>query len=596
MANPLLSDRDVEFQLHEVLDVSSLARLPRFADHGRETFDAWLEVCRRFARQVLLPTYRPMDEQPPRLEEGRVRVHPRLHEVWPRLRELGVIAAARPAAVGGQQLPLAVATAGGLYLMAANLSAYGLAGLTTGAAHLLEAFGSEPLKERWLAPLYEGTFTGTMALTEPQAGSSLADVSVRATPVGDHFRLSGSKIFISGGDHDLGGNVVHMVLARVDGAPPGVKGVSLFLVPRERPAGAGWEANDVRVSGLIHKVGWRGLPSVVLSLGEAGDCRGWLVGERERGLAQMFQMMNEARLMVGANGVATAAVAFQESLAYARERTQGRPLASRDPLQPQVPLVEHADVRRMLLRQKAIVEGGTALVLHAAWLADRAAHDPGEAERRRAGMLLDLLTPVAKSFPAERGFESNALAVQIHGGYGYSSEYPVEAWLRDQKLNTIHEGTSGVQGLDLLGRKVVAHGGAALRALLGEVEATCARAGRAGVDPAWIDAVRDAGAEIAALTAHLGGLGLAGDAEGMLLHSADYLELFSTWVVAWRWLDQAAAAREGQGAGRGSPGFYEGKLLAAQYWIRTELPRIAPLAALCREGEDSYRRIPDASF
>jgi len=312
----------------------------------------------------------------------------------------------------------------------------------------------------------------------------------------------------------------------------------------------------------------------------------------------MFQMMNEARLMIGANGVATAAVAFQESLAYARERPQGRPLATRDPLQPQVPIVEHADVRRMLLRQKAIVEGGTALVLHAAWLADRAAHATEEAERRRAGMVLDLLTPVAKSFPAERGFESNALAVQIHGGYGYSSEYPVEAWLRDQKLNTIHEGTSGVQGLDLLGRKVVSHGGAALRALLEDVEGTCARAARAGVDPAWIAAVRDAGAEIAGLTMHLGGLGLAGDAEGMLLHSADYLALFSTWVVAWRWLEQAAAAREGLAAGSSAPDldFYEGKLLAAQYWIRSELPLVAPVAALCREGEDSYRSIRDASF
>jgi butyryl-CoA dehydrogenase len=537
-----------------------------------------------------------MDEQAPRLEEGRVRLHPRMHEVWPRLRELGVIAAARPFAVGGQQLPLTVATAGGLYLMAGNLSAYGLAGLTAGAAHLLEAFGSEPLKERWLAPMYEGTFTGTMALTEPQAGSSLADVAVRATPAGDHFLLAGSKIFISGGDHDLGGNVVHMVLARIDGAPPGIKGVSLFLVPRDRPAGAGWEGNDVRVSGLIHKIGWRGLPSVVLSLGESADCRGWLVGEPNRGIAMMFQMMNEARLMIGANGVATAAVAYQESLAYARERPQGRPLASKDPRDPQVPIVGHADVRRMLLRQKAIVEGGTALVLHAAWLADQAAHAPEEAERRRAGLLLDLLTPVAKSFPAERGFESNALAVQIHGGYGYSSEYPVEAWLRDQKLNTIHEGTSGVQGLDLLGRKVVAQGGGALRELLADVERTCARAEAAGVDPGWIAAVRDAGAEIAGLTMHLGSLGLAGDPEAMLLHSADYLDLFSAWVVAVRWLDQAAAAREGLAAARGSPAFYEGKLLAAQYWIRTELPLVAPLAALCREGEDSYRRIRDDSF
>src|SRR5512137_471894 len=430
-----------------------------------------------------------------------------------------------------------------------------------------------------------------MALTEPQAGSSLADVAVRATPAADHFLLSGSKIFISGGDHDLGGNVVHMVLARVDGAPPGVKGVRLFLVPRERPAGAGWEANDVRVSGLIHKIGWRGLPSVALSLGEAGDCRGWLVGERERGLAQMFQMMNEARLMIGANGVATAAVAFQESLAYARERPQGRPLASRDPLQPQVPIVEHADVRRMLLRQKAIVEGGLALVLQAALQSDLAAHAPTPEARHRARLLLDLLTPVAKSFPAERGFESNALALQIHGGYGYSSEYLPEAWMRDQKLNSIHEGTTGIQGLDLLGRKVVAEGGAAFAILGEEIEGACARAAAAGVDPAWIEGLRRATASVGSLTLELAGRGLSGDPEGMLLHSSDYLELFSTLVVSWTWMLQAAAAREGLASGRWPADLLEGKLAAAAYWLRFELPRIAPLVDACRDGEDSYARV-----
>ncbi len=591
MPNPLLDDRGLDFVLHDVLDAGSLARLPHFADHGRETFDAWIDVCRRFARDVLYPAYRPLDEAPPVLRDGEVHVHPELREIWPRMAGLGVISAARPFEAGGQQLPATVALAANLYLMAGNCAAYGYAGLTSGAAHLVEAFGSSALRERWLAPMHEGRTAGTMALTETQAGSSLSDVRTRATPSGDHFLLSGSKIFISGGDQDLTENVVHMVLARVDGAPPGTKGVSLFLVPKLRPAqGGGLEPNDVRVPGLIHKIGWRGLPSVILALGEAGDCRGWLLGEPGRGLAHMFQMMNEARIMVGGNGVATASVAYLESLAYARERPQGRPLQDRDPLSPQVPIIEHADVRRMLLRQKAIVEGGLALVLQAARQSDLAAHAVTPDERRRARLLLDLLTPVAKTFPAERGFESTALAMQIHGGYGYSSEYPTEAWLRDQKLNSIHEGTTGVQGLDLLGRKVMAEGGAGLAVLGEEIEAACARADRAGVEPAWTAALRAARDDVGALTLELAGRGMGGDPEAMLLHSADYLELFSTVVVGWLWMLQAAVAREGLAAGRGASDLLQGKLSAAGYWLRYELPRIGPLVAACRAGEDSYGR------
>ena len=592
MPNPLVDDRLVDFLLRDVLDVPGLARLPAFADHSPETFDAYLALCRRFAREVLWPSYPAVDREPPVLAGGRVRVHPRLREIWPRLVELGVLTASRPPEAGGQGLPHAVAVAAHLYLMAGNLSAYALAGLTSGAARLVEAFGDAALRARWLAPMLDGRFTGTMALTEPQAGSSLADVAARAAPRNGHFLLSGSKIFISGGDHDLAENVVHLLLARIDGAPPGTRGVSLFLVPRLRPApGGGWEENDVAVTGLIHKIGWRGLPSVALALGERGDCRGWLVGEPHRGLACMFQMMNEARLMVGAHGAATASVAYQESLAYARERLQGRPASSRDPARPPVPIVEHADVRRMLLRQKAIVGGSVALVLRAARLADLAAHAGTGAERERARLLLDLLTPVAKSFPAERGFESTALALQVHGGYGYSSEYLPEAWLRDQKLNSIHEGTTGIQGLDLLGRKAVAGGGAALRALGEEVEAARARAAAAGVDAAWGEAVGEAAARVGGLTMELARRGLDGDVEGMLLHSADYLELFSTLCVAWAWLEQAAAAREALASGRGDPDFLEGTLAAARYWIRGELPGIGPLVERCRAGEDSYGRV-----
>jgi butyryl-CoA dehydrogenase len=349
--------------------------------------------------------------------------------------------------------------------------------------------------------------------------------------------------------------------------------------------------NDVRVTGLIHKIGWKALPSLALAFGEEGDCRGWLVGEAHHGLSHMFQMMNEARLMVGCNGVATASVAWHESLAYALSRPQGRPAASRDPTRPQVPIVEHADVRRMLLRQKAIVEGGLSLLLTAAFQADLAAHAEDPGERARAQRLLDLLTPVAKSYPAEAGFESNALALQIHGGYGYSSEYLPEAWLRDQKLNSIHEGTTGIQGLDLLGRRAMAGEGEGIRLLLAEIARAAERARRAGVDPDWAAAVERAGQRMAELTLHLGGLGAGGDVEGMLLHSADYLQALSLLAVGWQWLRQAAVASEGLRRDPARGDFYRGKLCAAQYFLETDLPDVERLAALCRSGEDSYRRM-----
>jgi len=310
----------------------------------------------------------------------------------------------------------------------------------------------------------------------------------------------------------------------------------------------------------------------------------------------MFQMMNDARIMVGLNGAATASVAYHESLAYARARTQGRPFSAKDPARPQVPIIEHADVRRMLLRQKAIVEGSLALVAFTAMQSDLARHATSPEERHRAALVLDMLTPITKSFPAEWGFESNALAVQIHGGYGYSSEQLAEAWLRDQKLNTIHEGTTGIHGLDLLGRRIVAEGGEPVRLLMEETGKTIARAERAGVDPAWGAALRDGIGSLADVTARLGSLGMQGDVEAMMRHSTDFLTLSSIAVVAWLWLWQAAIAKEALGRGAPDRDFYEGKLCTAQYWITTELPRVTQLADLCRSGEDSYARMRDAWF
>ena len=598
MANPLISDRDVDFLLYEVFDAPSLCALPAFADHGCATFDLVLQNSRRFAREVLFPTYKAMDAEPPRLENGRIVLHPLWQKIYPQLVALDVIAASRPYASGGQQLPLLVTTLASTYLMAGNLNAAGLVGLTAGAAHLIEEFGSEALKRDFMARMYRGEWTGTMALTEPQAGSSLADLKTRATPTSDgHYRIKGSKIFISAGDHSLTDNIVHMTLARIDGAPAGIKGISLFAVPARRWQGDTLVDNDVAVAGMIHKIGWRGGPSLALEFGERDDCHGWLVGEPGRGLSCMFQMMNEARIMVGANGVSTASVAYHQAVIYARERLQGRPASVKaDANRPPVPIIEHADVRRMLLRQKAIVEGGLALLSVTALQRDLNTHADDAQQRHRAGLLLDLLTPITKTFPAEKGFEANALSLQVHGGYGYSSEFLPEAWLRDQKLNSIHEGTTGIQGLDLLGRKVVAEGGAALSILAEEFEKTIARARSAGVFPTAGDRLRQSIAQVGELTLQLAQKGLAGDVEGMLLHSADYLELMSILVVSWLWLQQATVATEQLARGSSDGDFYQGKLCTAQYWLATELPRVGHLIDLCRSGEDSYARMQPAWF
>src|SRR5438552_4346637 len=589
MANPLISDRDVSFQLYEVHGALDLCELPYFADHGRETFDPFLAAARKLAREVLFPAYRPMDQEPPRLVDGRVHVHPAMREIWPRLVELGLTCATRPTGVGGHQMPAIVAQMAASYLMAGNAAAMGYLGLTAGAGHLIEEFGDEWLRRTFLPLMYGGTWTGTMALTEPHAGSSLADVRTRARPTpGGHYLLDGNKVFISGGDQDFTENVVHLALARIEGAPAGVKGISLFAVPRLRPDRSGLVDNDCHSAGVFHKLGWRGLPSIALNFGERGDCRGWLVGSPHQGLAHMFQMMNSARLMVGMNGLTTAYVAYQEALEYARTRLQGRPLSARDPREPQVPIIQHADVRRMLLRQKAIVEGAFSLLAACARLADLAAHAESEIDRSRCATLLDLLTPVAKTFPAERGFESNVLAVQVHGGYGYTSELLPESWMRDQKLNSLHEGTSGIQALDLLGRKILGSGGASLRALAAQLLADCERP---EVDPQQAAQLQQALATIGETTMHIGSLG---DRDAMMRHSSDYMELFSIAAVAWQWLLQAAAAREGLRRDPASSDFYRGKLAAASYWFATEVPRIDQLCALCRSPDDSYATIrPD---
>ncbi len=599
--NPLLDDDNARFTLQSMVDIDRLLSLPYFQDHNRDTLELYLNSARRLARTQLFPAYKPMDEAPPELTDGKLPLHPLMHQLYPQLVELGLIAATRPFEVGGQQLPQVISALAGCYLMAGNLNITALLGLTTGAARLIESFGEAPVKEAFMDKMYSGEWTGTMALTEPQAGSSLTDVQSKAVPAeAGHYRIRGSKVFISGGDHDLTENIVHLALARIEGAPEGIKGVSLFAIPKRRYegglSGGALVDNDVVTAGVFHKVGWRGLPSIALNYGERDDCWGWLVGPPHRGIICMFQMMNEARLMVGANAVATSAVAYHEAVEYARGRPQGRKLGDRDPSAPQIPIIEHADVRRMLLRQRAIVDGGMALVLKAAYLADLAEHSDNEEERKNSGLLLDLLIPIVKTFPAEYGFESNALAVQIHGGYGYTSEYLPESWMRDQKLNTIHEGTTCMHSMDLLGRKAMAQGGAPLMLFAQEVQATLTRAREVGLPEAWCERVETVLTDTGALTQHLGMMGLSQDLEGMMLHSVDYLTLTSILGAGWLLLEQAQQAKRALDEGKGPEAVLQAKLHTAQYWIMTEVARAPALIELIKSGEDSYLKMKPQWF
>ena len=598
MTTPFVNRRDLAFQLFEALDVEALTARPRFADHSRDTFLSALDAALAIATEKFAPHNRAADEHEPTLEGGRVRLLPAVKEALDAYVEAGFLSAARDYQVGGMQLPCTVSRACQAVFSAANAATTSYVSLTAANANLLAAFGTEAQKRRWLPHLLSGRFFGTMALNEPQAGSSLADLRTTATPLPDGtWSITGTKTFISAGDHDLSENIVHLVLARIQGAPAGVKGISLFLVPKIRVGDDGrlGEPNDVALAGLFHKMGWRGTTSTQLAFGENGRCVGELVGPPHQGLACMFHMMNEARIGVGLAAVMLGTAGYLQARDYARERPQGRPPGSRDPASPQVPIVRHADVRRMLLAAKAYVEGGLALCLQAARLVDEQETGATPEARADAAALLDLLTPVVKAWPAQFCLEASSLAIQVHGGYGYTREYPVEQLYRDNRLNPIHEGTNGIQGLDLLGRKVHAGGGRSLE-LLGS--AIARDAGAAAGDPVrgpLAEALTGAFARLRATTRRLAEA-QARDPELGLAHSSAYLEAFGHVVVAWTWLRQAGAAARGLASAAGDErDFYEGKLAACRWFYRWELPRAVTLLGIldtldttCLEARPSW--------
>jgi butyryl-CoA dehydrogenase len=573
-SSTILSRRDLDFLLHEWLQVETLIKRPRYAEHSRETFDAVLDLAEEIATEHFAPHNRTADENEPRLVDGKVVLIPEVAAALRVFTEAGLMAGEFDEAYGGMQLPHTVGQAVFAWFKAANVGTSSYPFLTMANARLLLTHGSEQQKQTYVRPMVEGRWFGTMALSEPQAGSSLADITTRAEPQDDGtYRLTGNKMWISAGDHELTENIVHLVLAKIPGGPPGVKGISLFVVPKflVDEDGSLGERNDVVLAGLNHKMGYRGTTNTLLNFGEGvhtpggrAGAVGYLVGEPHRGLSYMFHMMNEARIGVGMGATVLGYTGFLHALEYAKTRTQGRPAAAKDPQSPPVRIIEHPDVRRMLLAAKSYAEGGLALGLYCARLVDEEQTAEDDADRARAHLLLDTLTPIAKAWPSQWGPVADDLAIQVHGGYGYTRDYPVEQFYRDNRLNPIHEGTNGIQALDLLGRKVVAQGGAGLRLLVEAIGATTARA--AGTDWSAFAADLDAAvARLASVTATLWG---TGDPELALANASAYLEAAGHVVVAWLWLEQALAT------GTATSDFHEGKRAAARYFHRWELPKV----------------------
>jgi len=576
MSETLLSSRNLAFELYEVLDAETLTRRERFSEHSRETFDAAITTARTIAEKFFAPHNRKNDEYEPRYENGEAVLIPEVKPAVDAFLEAGFLNAARNFEAGGMQLPTLLSQACFAHFQSANAASTSYPFLTMGAANLIENFGSEEQKQRFLQPMIEGRFFGTMALTEPHAGSSLSDIRTRAEPAEDGtYRLRGNKIFISGGDHPLSENIVHLVLAKLPDAPPGVKGISLFIVPKflVNDDGSLGDRNDVLLAGLFHKMGWRGTTSTALNFGDNGQCVGYLIGKPHQGLSYMFQMMNEARIGVGMGAVMLGYAGYLYSLEYARERPQGRLPDSKNPESAPVSIIQHADVRRMLLMQKAYVEGSFDLGLYAARLFDDTQTGETEEQRKLAHELLDLLTPIVKSWPSEFCLKANELAIQILGGHGYTREYPVEQYYRDNRLNPIHEGTHGIQSLDLLGRKLAQNGGAGLKQLIRLIADTCERAqAHESLDPLR-QPLEHLVARLQSVTLELLTDMAQGKVTATLANSALYLKAFGHTVIGWRWLEQATRAQEGLNKGNAADAdFYRGKLQAARYFLTWEVP------------------------
>ena len=612
----------LDFLLYQWLDVPALAQRARFTDHSRETFDAVLDTCERIAREKYAPFNRLVDVQEPQFDGERVILPQATQDAAQAYAASGMLSAAQDYAHGGMQLPYTMEAAANSFFACASVS-IGAGLLTTGNANLLMVHGTAQQQAAFARHEFSGRFSGTMCLSEPQAGSSLSDVLTRALPdgpdfaadpLGPRYRLKGNKMWISAGDHELTDNIIHLVLAKIPGPDgklvAGTRGISLFIVPKKMVDAQGQltgERNDVALAGLNHKLGWRGTTNCLLNFGEGkyplrphadgpfaagAGAIGYLVGQPGEGLRCMFHMMNEARIGVGIAATMLGLAGYYASLDYARNRAQGRPIGSsgKDAAAPQVRIIEHADVKRMLLAQKAYGEGALALALYCARLVDEQRTGP-EADADEARLLLEVLTPIAKSWPSEWCLEANSLAIQVLGGYGYTRDFPVEQYWRDNRLNMIHEGTHGIQAADLLGRKVLMEDGRGLR-LLGE--RMLATAGRAAGQPELAPFAGGLQQALKSLGAATQAAWASGQAKQALANAVPYMQAFGHTVLAWIWLDVALTALAHDS--EQTLAQTQGKLRATSYFYRYELPKIGAWLAVVSAGDQTCAEMPEAAF
>ncbi|MEJ5988927.1 acyl-CoA dehydrogenase [Ramlibacter sp. PS3R-8] len=610
----------VDFLLYDWLKADRLNERARFADHSRETFDAVLDICERIAREKYAPFNRLVDTEEPRFDGEKVILPKATHDAHDAYVASGMLSAAQDYEEGGMQLPYTIEAAAGTFFATASVSIGGGL-LTKGNANLLMVHGTGLQKEVFARNEFAGRFSGTMALSEPQAGSSLSDITTRAIPdgadfegdpLGARYRLRGNKMWISAGEHELSENIVHLVLAKIPGPDgkliPGTRGISLFIVPKMMVGADGQltgERNDVALAGLNHKLGWRGTTNTLLNFGEGrypvrvnqgggldgrgAGAIGYLVGKPHEGLRCMFHMMNEARIGIGLAATALGLAGYYASLDYARNRPQGRPVgpAGKDPAQPQVRIIEHADIKRMLLAQKSYCEGALALLLFCARLVDEQHTGTPEAAEE-ARLLLEVLTPVAKSWPSEFCLEANSMAIQVHGGYGYTRDFPVEQYWRDNRLNMIHEGTHGIQAADLLGRKVAMEGGKGLSLLALRINGTIERAIQQPHLAEHANALGQALQKVGAATKSAWATGNPADA---LANAVPYMQAFGHLVIAWTWLDVLLVLAPGSPRAAD-----EGRLRAARYFFHYELPKIGAWLRVVETRDPTCATMPEEAF
>ncbi|HOY15147.1 MAG TPA: acyl-CoA dehydrogenase [Saprospiraceae bacterium] len=580
MANYMSMDH-LRFLMHEVHHLGEIISYDKFQDLDIDSIDMLLEAAKSWADQEWYPYFREMDEKPAYFKENKVFSHPQLKKIFKDAGENGWIGMYFDYKHGGMQLPYFVALGVNHIFESANNHITGYLGLTAGSADLITTFGNQELIDQYVPKMLAGTWGGTMCLTEPQAGSSLSDVKTAATLQADgSYKISGQKIFISGGDHEATENIIHLTLARIDGAPKGTKGISLFVVPKFRiKADGSFEHNDVITAGDFQKLGQRGYSTVHLSFGEQDDCQGFLLGEANMGLKYMFQMMNGARLEVGMSAASTATAAYYASLQYAKERPQGRRIEDngrKNISEEQTLIINHADVRRMLFLQKAIVEGSLSLLMEAAYYQDKSKQGPEE-ERKDNHLLMELLMPIAKTYPSERGKVAIDNGLQVLGGYGFCMDFVLQQYYRDVRIMSIYEGTTGIQSIDLLGRKIPMENGKALLLLMEQIQKVITEAGTFDdLTPYATQLTKSLGMVQKALT-KLTPIAMEGDHERYLSDATIFMDMASNVVVAYQWLKMATIAKQALVTGQGlfDAPFYESKVHTMKFYFKYELPRVS---------------------